>query len=230
MSENLEIIEGEVVDEGESGLPAQVLPAANSGGRPNERGSLLVGEEAGLKLYADKTGEVFKETPRALRAFNDYVNMGRNRSLPKLAAHYVENDPEWTDNFESVLRILKGYSARFDWQNRIRIQLAADSAKIASRVRREALESSKERLRLYKMLQKKGEAVIYKALSIDLEDLSSQEARLILKQAIEMVKIGLMGERVEQGAALERVELHKPIDQYSDAELDEFIRRLQAGE
>lgn len=219
-----ETIEGIV----ESTLPAEVLPSP--AGRPIENRAVLMGEEAGLKLYADRAGNVFKETPRAVRAFSDYLNMGRNRSLPKLASHYVENDPEWTDNYESVLRILKGYSSRFDWQNRIRIQLAADSAKIASRVRREALESSKERMRLYKKAQTLAEYVFDKALSMELEDLNAEEARKILKTAVEMMKLGLMGERVEQGAALERVSLHKPIDEYSDDELDEFIRQLQAGE
>lgn len=187
-----------------------------------------VSEEA--NLFADLEGNIKRETPRAKKAFEDYINLGVTRTLEKLARIYCdESNEDWTNNFESVLRQLKGYSSTFDWQNRLRILLTQEAANAISAARSEQAKSARGRIQLAKKLQGVGNQLIDKAseyLAMNVDMMSDKDANTLLKTAVTMLDVGLASERVEIGAAIENILPPKPISAMDDEELAEFIKVL----
>jgi hypothetical protein len=60
-----------------------------------------------------------RESPKALRAYEDYLGLGADRSLTVLLARYQTAEDPPTRS----LGMLKKWSANFDWPSRIDVQL-----------------------------------------------------------------------------------------------------------
>lgn len=83
-----------------------------------------------------------RETSRAQAAWADYLAMGEERSLAKLAANYHQSFPKRSPL--AILRQLKTWSAEFGWQARleaIAAQAVADAKAAEAERRRQILES-----------------------------------------------------------------------------------------
>ena len=61
-----------------------------------------------------------KETPKAAQAWADYLALGPDRSLEKLASRYHRRRKFPKSSPASTLRQLKRWSAEFGWQDRLR--------------------------------------------------------------------------------------------------------------
>jgi hypothetical protein len=70
----------------------------------------------------------FGETPNALRAFEDYWQMGPKRSAPALAAEYRQRSDRGIPVPTRRERTLAEWSVRFGWQARIKERIAKDAA------------------------------------------------------------------------------------------------------
>lgn len=98
-----------------------------------------------------------RETAKAQRAYADYLALGGERSLAKLAAMYHQNDPKSTP--DNILRQLKRWSTEHGWQARL-AAIAAEAEEHARQAeaarRREILETGfaldHERVQLLKEL------------------------------------------------------------------------------
>ena len=70
------------------------------------------------------------ETPRALRAFEDYYNSGATRSLRKLAEFYrarsAEGEEVPTRHFETLAQ----WSRAHNWQDRVKKRTQEDAARV----------------------------------------------------------------------------------------------------
>jgi hypothetical protein len=167
------------------------------------------------------------EHPRASRAFRDYVQLGPQRSLPNLAKIYsdpanIKIQPEglrWTPNFESVLRQLKDYSSNFKWQSRLRLIITKATAEQLAETQKDALVHARERIRLARYAQLAGRTILEKA---QLDKLSVTEARKLVNQGANLVKIGGDAERMETGDRAATMRPDKPIAKMSDEELEAF--------
>lgn len=208
----------------ESKLPAEITHTR--AGAPKEVSALVsVDEQNGLRMFVDSKGNTHKETPRARRAFQDYFNMGRDRSLENLAVQYSEGtDPDWSGmKFESIHATLRQFSAKLDWQNRIRLELAADSARALASAHKAASKRKTARMGYAKMMQEAGAAIIQATGILDVGNLTAEEARQLLKPATTLLQVGIAAEKAEIGEAIERITPHKPIGEMTDDELEEFI-------
>lgn len=105
-----------------------------------------------------------RETPRAQRAWTDYLRMGVGRSLPALVAMYVEQ--QRTSTKASVpttnLRVLSEWSRTFGWQARLQALADQERAEVEARIREErrrvfedGLALDFERVRVLKRLAQK---------------------------------------------------------------------------
>lgn len=216
------------VEELESHLPAQVKISRI--GRPRDFVAVEVAsnnpEEP--KRYLGSDGRYHKETPKAARAFTDYLNLGPNRSFQKLADKYVdEGDPEWSSNVLTVRRVIAGYSTKLDWQNRLRLHLAKESASAVFAARKSATRPKFERIRRAGKLMEIGEAILDRASLINPGDLTPEQARQLVKPAITMMQVGLAADKAEIGESLERIQPPKPIEAMTDDELDAYIEVLR---
>ena len=163
--------------------------------------------------------------PRAQQAFRDFINLGKGRSLKRLAETYA--DPQctsWTNNFESVYRMLKDYSRNYHWQDNLRMFVAKASAEVLAAAQRDAFVHAKQRIEYAREAQQAGRIIIEKA---QLEKLTVAEARTLLKPAATLLQLGLTSERAEQGDVLAVIRPDKPVEQMSEQELDEFAHTLQ---
>lgn len=78
-----------------------------------------------------------RETAKSRQAWADYLALGVERSLAKLAAIYHQNDPETTP--DNILRQLKRWSSAHGWQ--VRLEALAAEAEAAA----EAVEAERVR-------------------------------------------------------------------------------------
>lgn len=189
-----------------------------------------VGEGDEKNIYLDAKGNKYQERARAKEAFEDYINIGPARTLEKLARIYADpENPDWTNNYESVLRQLKNYSSRFDWQNRLRIMLTQEAGNAISAARTEQARSTKGRIALAKKLQTVGGKLIDRAVQLlddNMESMTEKGLNTLLKTAVTALDIGLAAERIEIGEAMENILPPKPVSAMDDNELNEFIRTL----
>lgn len=196
--------------------------------RTNELTCVEVGEE--YNVYADGSGQIRRENQRAKTAFEDYINLGPSRTLERLARFYQdESNLDWTNNFDSILRQLKGYSSNFDWQNRLRMLLTQEAASAISDARIEQTRSARGRIALAKKLQQVGNQLMEKAaiyLNDNLEEIGPKNVNTVLRTAVTMLDTGLAAERIEIGEAMETILPPKPISTMPDDELAEFIAHL----
>jgi hypothetical protein len=163
--------------------------------------------------------------PRAVKAFRDYVNLGKGRTLSDLAKIYCHPlCKDWTDNYESVLRMLKDYSRWYKWQDNLRMIVAKASAEVLASAQREAFVHGKVRIELAQQAQEAGKTIIDRA---ELDKLTVKEARLLLKSGATLLQLGLVSERAEQGDMLAMIRPDKPIKEMTEEELDEFAVTLQ---
>jgi hypothetical protein len=163
--------------------------------------------------------------PRAQQAFRDYVGLGKGRTLQDLAKIYCHPAcKSWTDNYESVLRMLKDYSRFYKWQDNLRMIVAKAQAEVLASVQREAFVHGKVRIDLAQQAQEAGKIILERA---ELEKLTVREARSLLKSAATLLQLGLVSERAEQGDMLAMIRPDKPIGEMSEEELDEFAMTLQ---
>lgn len=171
------------------------------------------------------TVESLNEPIRATKAFKDYVGLGKGRTLEMLARDYSKVDNlDWTDNFESVYRQLKTYSSKYKWQERLRMLVVKASAEVLAGAQREAFVNTKERVRVAHNAYEAGIKIIEKA---ELDKLTVEEARRLLKPGGTLIQLGLINERAEQGDMLAVLRPDKPVSEMSDEELDEFATTLQ---
>lgn len=221
----------------DSTLPSQAIVAR--AGRPSSAVSALVEEDPSdpdaLKKYIGRDGNYHVENLRARKAFEDYVNMGVSRSLPRLAKLYAETKPsgwERSNSEQAIFRKLAEYSTNLDWQNRLRTRLARESALAVSNAQKNASRHRAERIRRAQKMQQIAEAIFDKAkiLDGDLEDLPPDVARSLLKPATTMMQIGLAAERIEAGESLERLRPPKPIEDMTEEELDDYIENTLRAE
>ncbi len=105
-----------------------------------------------------------RETPRAQRAWLDYLEMGPGRSLPALIARYVEVARESGERAVPTrnLQILQRWSSAFGWQDRLRAIADQERAEAEARIREErrrvfedGLAFDFERVRVLKRLAQK---------------------------------------------------------------------------
>ncbi len=190
------------------------------------RPSVLLDGALASEVADSLSGEDFsREPPRAKKAFDDYVRMGKGRTLKLLAERYVKPDHvDWTDNFETVFRTVKEYSTKFKWQERLRILVTKASAEVLASAQRDAFVHTKERIKLSQKAQEAGMFIIEKA---NLKGLDEDEARRLLKPAATLLQLGLTQERAEQGDMLTVIRPEKPVEQMTDSELNEFAETLQ---
>lgn len=163
------------------------------------------------------------EPQRSVLAFKEYVRMGKGRSLKRLAEQLSSEDNEWTDNFQSVFDMLKKYSSKYRWQERLRLIITKASAEVLAAAQKDALLHAKERIRYARDAQKYGMMIIEKA---QLEQLTAEEARKMLKPAATLLQMGLTSERAETGESLATIKPEKPIREMSDEELDTYADTL----
>jgi hypothetical protein len=180
----------------------------------------LVTGKAGESFYEDEPGE----PARVREAFIRYVQMGKGRSLQKLAEELSKPEIfEWTNNYESVLRMLKTYSSDFNWQERLRKLITKASTEALAEAQREALTHTKERIRISVAVQRAAMAVIEAA---KLDTLSVEEARKLLKPASDLLRLGLSSERAEMGDNLAAIKPDKHPRDMTDEELEELAEAL----
>jgi len=169
--------------------------------------------------------ETLKEPERSVRAFRDYIRLGKGRTLEKLAREYCKPDhSDWPNNFESDWRQLKDYSRKYNWQERLRRFVVRAAAEVLGSAQREAFVNTKDRIAASHTAYEAGLLIIQKA---ELDKLTAEEARKLLKPAGTLVSLGLVNERAEQGDMLGVIRPEKPIEQMSTEELDEFAMTLQ---
>jgi hypothetical protein len=221
----------------DSTLPSQAIVVRS--GRPGAATAALVeGDESdpnALRKYVGRDGNYHVENPRARKAFEDYVNMGAARSLPRLAKHYLETkSPGWekSNSEQAVFRKLAEYSTNLDWQNRLRVKLARESAQAVTNAQKNASRHRAERIRRAQKMQRIAEAIFDRAqvLESDVEALPPEVARALLKPATTMMQIGLAAERIEAGESLERLRPPKPIEDMTEEELDDYIENTLRAE
>jgi hypothetical protein len=213
---------------GESILPSQAIVPHK--GRPRENFTVQVETKPDEPLsFLGSDGHYHRESPKAARAFQDYLNLGPNRSFQKLAEHYLEiNDPEWAScKVETIRRVIARYSSNLDWQNRLRLHLAHESAAAVASARKSAARHKHERIRRSNKLMEIGEAILDRAELLDASTLSPAEARQLVKPAITMIQVGLSAEKAEIGESIERIQPPKPIETMTEEELDEYINVLR---
>lgn len=79
------------------------------------------------------------ETPRALRAFEDYYNSGATRSLRKLAEFYrarsAEGEEVPTRHFETLAQ----WSRAHNWQDRVKKRTQEDAARVRAVMQERAI-------------------------------------------------------------------------------------------
>jgi hypothetical protein len=214
--------------EDESTLPGEVI--ANRAGAPKEVSALLsVGDKNGLALFVDAKGNTHKETARAKAAFEQYLNMGRERSLEKLAREYADSEnPDWAGmKYDSIFSTLRQFSTKLDWQNRIRLTLAADSAKALAAANRAAAQRTTARMGHAKLMQDVGASILKAAGLLDVENLSQEEARQLIKPAATLLQIGLSAEKAEIGESIQKITPHKPVHEMTDDELEQYIEVIR---
>lgn len=214
----------------ESSLPSEAL--VRGGGRIKESPVAAVGTKNGLQVFLGSDGLQHIEVPRARAAFEDYFNLGRDRSLRKLAEIYAHPDnTQWTNNFQGIHRKLQEYSANLDWQNRIRLLITQQSAQALASAQRSAANYKRNRIARAEKMQRIGEKILDRAMILDEvgidNPLTPAEARLLIKPATVLLQVGMQLSRAEIGESLERIKPSKPVDQMSDEELDEYIDVLR---
>jgi hypothetical protein len=222
-----EELENRIEEDLPSILPARTRPkdfVAQVDPEEVQQGLQKLGEED-LLTFVGKGGYTYKEPQRAHNAFIDYLQMGSDRSLSRLAERYFnESHAEWKDNtFFSIERTLKEYSRNYNWQQRVRDKMAKVSAKALAKAQREAALNARYRNTLAQLMQKSGALIILKA---KLHSLDEDEARKLLKPAATMMKIGFESERAEAGESLTKITPPTPIDQMTDEELESYISTL----
>jgi hypothetical protein len=201
----------------------QCLTEINEIDLANERLPRLRTAVGGIPAVLDIAGEE-DEPARVQDAFRRYVQMGKGRSLQKLAEELCKPEVDtWTNNFESVLRMLKEYSSKYNWQERLRGLITKASTEALAEAQREALTHTKERIRISVKVQKMAMAVIEAA---QLDNLSVEEARKLLKPASELLKLGLNSERAEAGDNLAAIKPDKNPRDMTDQELEEYAEVL----
>lgn len=212
MNETDEILDGELVEQ----LATETIPA---------RTKIVEQGTTALMTLEALRDDSLNEPHRALRAFRDYIGLGKGRTLEALAEEYCKPDyPDWTENKESIWRMLKDYSRKYKWQERLRKVVARASAEVLANAQREAFVNTKQRIEAAHQAYETGLLIIEKA---QLEDLMPDEARRLLKSAATLVHLGLTNERAEQGDMLAVIRPDKPVKEMSDEELDQFAMTLQ---
>jgi len=218
----------------ESTLPSQAV--ASRRGRPSDSIAVVIegnGADGQPRRFIGRDGEHHVESERMKRAFEDYMNLGATRSIAKLATKYFREKPVgWENNTseQAILRKLSEYSTNLDWQNRIRMQLAHQSAAAITNAQKNASRHRAERIRRSQKLQELAETIFDRAqiLNSNEVDLPPEIARQLIKPATTMMQIGLMAERLEIGESLERLKPPKAIEDMTEDELDEWIQLLRS--
>jgi len=229
----------EAPESSESTLPSEAIVPRR--GRPGRDVVALVetldnddtDDGTSPKKFVGRDGALHMENPRARQAFEDYMNLGPTRSLARLAQKYLkEKPPGWETNTseQAILRKLGDYSTNLDWQNRLRMRLAHQSAQAIANAQKNASKHRAERIRRAQKMQQIAESIFDRArlLDVDEAELPPEIARQLLKPATTMMQIGLMSERLEVGESLERLKPAKPIEEMSEEELDEYIQLLRS--
>jgi hypothetical protein len=129
------------------------------------------------------------ETPKAARAFADYVLLGPDRSLAKLVDHYGHPP--------SYVRQLQRWSALFHWQDRLR-QIEEQEAE--QRRKKRLLEQEKMDERHATMGQ------LNAMIATNRIDQLIKEGELNGSAAVSLLRIATDLERLARGAATSRIE------------------------
>ena len=154
-----------------------------------------------------------RETPKALAAFQAYVDLGPQRSLRKLG---------------EVLRVelatLGRWSSSHKWTDRILKMMHEEQDAARDAAKREAARLAKQRLRKAQAMSDSGILIISKA---DLSNLGVEEARQLVASAQRLIESGIKAERLELGETTEILSPPKPFHEMSDSELDAYIAMME---
>lgn len=155
-----------------------------------------------------------EETPKAYEAFTIYRDMGRERTLPKVAEQCGKS-----------IGLMNKWSQKYGWVNRVRAwddnldrmeakELARDIAKMRARQRKQALKMQVKGLELMKDIQP-GDARLSEIVS--LMKLGMEQERIVM---------GDVGEVVEErdgGQAAPPVQFYMPSNGRDDVKITEAL-------
>jgi hypothetical protein len=134
-----------------------------------------------------------RESIKALRAFEDYWNMGEGRSLDKLVKVY-QAQPECTPTPTRHLKTLKGWSSAYDWQERLRERDLQDLEETRRRYGRRA-----KRMRDRLLTAIEAEVGRY------IQDLEATDKRLLLTDAAALEKLVKLHQGLSGQSLAERI-------------------------
>lgn len=168
-----------------------------------------------------------RESKKAILACNDYLRMGAGRSLAKLHQKYTAPSP--TEPPTRTLRVLKGWSSKFDWQQRASDYDATwEERKNAEREREfnEGIALDFERVRKLKRLAEFLETQIYEQIEERISALVMDENGELERQAVMQQRYGRLWVKdvkgIGRGEDFERVEIVR----FNQALLAEFRAAL----
>ena len=196
--------------------------------------SLALGtDDKGRDIYMGKDGVTHSEPRRAKEAFQRYLTMP-NRGLQRLAEeiaestdHHIKSDWNGSVNVQSIFRKLAEYSSNFDWQGRLKAADTEVTAQALVHARKQAAKRRKVRISYFQMMSRAGYRILEVAGLFD-PDLSREEAQKMIKQAPQLINMGLQGEKAEISEALAKLIPTTDISDMSDSELAEFIDIVKA--
>lgn len=136
-----------------------------------------------------------RETPKARQAWNDYLAMGADRSLEKLAVHYCSTRPEYANSTPKTLRrLLVRWSAAHGWQARLAEIAEQERAAIVAR----GIAEKQNRIRTYDEIARGLQVVIAeRAQDPTLQVVPGGRTGLLVRQ-VKLVKV-YKSEPVEDG-------------------------------
>lgn len=156
-----------------------------------------------------------RETPDAVKAFEEYYDLGDGRSLDLLAQQRYQRQAKPKPTVPTILSRLKVWSSAHHWQDRL-VQREQEEAEKARKKRTRQVEKMNERHILIGTTQQAKAIKQIEAL-IEAKKFGSQATMQLLKLATDL-------ERLALGAATERTELTGkdggPLDTHTTLSID----------
>jgi hypothetical protein len=164
---------------------------------------------------------VMRETPRAVRAYEDWLGMGPNRNLKTLADRYRTSAAPVPSRHYSRL---KAWSSAFGWASRAAGEMAREREAAEARLRSErekafrtGLAQDFERIRTLNKIAEREARVVLSTLDKLAADPEGERGRLLSRYQI--VKAGLDGSlkalALETGGRAHRVSVQRDLESYA---------------
>jgi len=159
------------------------------------------------------TDEPRKPSAKAIAAFERYWSLGDKRSLRKLAGECGVNVGQ-----------LERWSSAYHWQEQVAARQQEVIAATREAARKESAALTRRRLHRAQALQESGMTILSRA---KLTELNPKEARELLSIGRALLDVGLRAERIDQSSEVDPISPPKPLADMTDAELSEYIARLE---